>query len=186
MPDLTAKHVDLFKLFGLDDDVVVVGVGWLQTQTVFIRVDVLEGRLAVVEHSANAAVGDILVPGDPEGKDALQVGEEGLQCDHPEMGVNGLLEAVGRDQANNGDAGLVLLPEEVVAELFFAFGSEERRIVEVGVVDRHLEAVPPSWPSNSTRPQAPSHHVALRALRGRQRLVGLSPTLPWDRSAAAR
>ncbi len=40
--------------------------------------------------TANAAVGDILVPGDP--KDALQVGEEGLRCDHPEMGVNGLLE----------------------------------------------------------------------------------------------
>ena len=48
--------------------------------------------------TANAAVGDILVPGDPEGKDALQVGEEGLQCDHPEMGVNGLLEVAGRDQ----------------------------------------------------------------------------------------
>ncbi len=36
--------------------------------------------------TANAAVGDIVVPGDP--KDALQVGEEGLPCDHPEMGVN--------------------------------------------------------------------------------------------------
>ena len=148
----------------------------------FIRVDVLEGRLAVVEHSANAAGGDIVVPGDP--KDALQVGEAGLQCDHPERGVNGLLEAAGRDQANNGDAGLVVLPEEVVAELFFAFGSEERRLVEVGVVDRHLEAVLPSWPSSSTRPQAPSHHVALRALRGRQRLAGLCPTLRRDRPSA--
>ena len=29
------------------------------------------------------------------------------------MGVKGLLEAAGRDQANNGNAGLVLLPEEV-------------------------------------------------------------------------
>ncbi len=52
------------------------------------------------------------------------------------------------------------------AELFFAFGSEERRIVEVGVVDRHLEAgaVAPRRSACAQRPSAP---------RG-----PLSPTLP--------
>src|SRR5690625_3401324 len=131
MARVTAEDADLLEDIRTDVDIRVLVVCRLQAQSAIIVEYPLERGLAVVEHRANTAVGDVIihqqhvipildsradhrVSRHADREDAVQSREERLQRYRAEIGLHGFLQFTCRNNSANRDAGLLLLPSDQV------------------------------------------------------------------------